>query len=107
MHFALHILHKLGLATYLHAVPVETVKTDQIVAIFWAPTDNTPRALNFLRPALLESNDACKLCPPLPQTSMYFLRTYSMLTLVWCCIHLCVRFKNVEMLSLVLDGISG
>ena len=32
MHFALHILHKLGLATYLHAVPLETVKTDQIVA---------------------------------------------------------------------------
>ena len=48
-----------------------------------------------------------KLCPPLPQTSIYFLRTYSMLTLVCCCIHLCARFKNVEMLSLVLDGISG
>ena len=36
-----------------------------------------------------------KLCPPLPQTSMYFLRTYSMLTLVRCCIHLCARFKRV------------
>ena len=89
-----------------HVNCARTFFSDDKTVVFKMPGKIEGSMLD-IRGALHSSSALYKLCPPLPQMSMYFLRTYSMLRLVCCCIHLCARFKNVEMLSLVLDGISG
>ena len=52
-----------------------------------------------------------KLCPPLPQTSMYFLRIYSMLTLgsnfLVQLASLCKLFKFCLLALAIIQGKSG
>ena len=78
-----------------HSLRHTLVQRREILCSIWTKTTRwTNLKLQGTYPSNLDQSQL-KLYPPLPQTPMYFLRTYSMLPLVCCCIHLRARFKRV------------